>query len=131
VPAPRKRRTAAGAGKEKQARATKSTASARKAGKKTSTPAPAEPSALPKLVDLVREHLTGLQEPRSAAEIATTLQEQHPERAIKTKIVRLTLEGLVARNHAQRVKQGRSVFYTAPETAEPAPQNEPETSQPA
>ncbi|MET9907037.1 hypothetical protein ABZZ74_09435 [Streptomyces sp. NPDC006476] len=45
--------------------------------------------------------------------------------------MRLTLEGLVARNHAQRTKQGRSVFYTTPETDEPAPQNEPETSQPA
>ncbi|MEU3338902.1 hypothetical protein [Streptomyces sp. NPDC006668] len=129
VPAPRKRKTASGSGKDKQARATKPTASARKTGKKTS--APAAPSAPSKLVDLVREHLAGQQEPRSAAEVATALQQQHPERDIKTKIVRLTLEGLVARNHAQRTKQGRSVFYTTPESAEPASQNEPETSQSA
>ncbi|MBO4253669.1 hypothetical protein [Streptomyces griseorubiginosus] len=131
APAPRKSRTAAGSGKGKQARATKSTASARKIGKKTPAPAPAPASTAPKLVDLVREHLAGQQEPRSAAEVATALQQQHPERDIKTKIVRLTLEGLVARNHAQRTKQGRSVFYTTPETAEPAPQGEPETSQSA
>ncbi|MGW1562029.1 hypothetical protein ACWCQ1_36720 [Streptomyces sp. NPDC002144] len=131
VPAPRKRKTASGSGKDKQARATKPTASARKTGKKTSAPAPAAPSAPSKLVDLVREHLAGQQEPRSAAEVATALQQQHPERDIKTKIVRLTLEGLVARNHAQRTKQGRSVFYTTPESAEPASQNEPETSQSA
>jgi hypothetical protein len=131
VPAPRKRKTASGSGKDKQARATKPTASARKTRKKTSAPAPAAPSAPSKLVDLVREHLAGQQEPRSAAEVATALQQQHPERDIKTKIVRLTLEGLVARNHAQRTKQGRSVFYTTPESAEPASQNEPETSQSA
>ncbi|MGW5251275.1 hypothetical protein ACWEQN_47860 [Streptomyces sp. NPDC004129] len=33
-------------------------------------------------------------------------------------MVRTTLEGLVAKNQAKRTKQGASVFYTAPDTAE-------------
>ena len=114
VPAPRKKKSAA-APAGKQARA----------GKKNTAAPSAAQSPLPKLVDLVREHLAGQHEPRSAAEIATTLGQQHPEREIQTKIVRLTLEGLVAKNQAQRTKQGRSVFYTTPETTEPAPQDEP------
>lgn len=35
-------------------------------------------------------------------------------------VVRSTLEGLVARNQAQRSKQGTSVFYTAPEASTPS-----------
>ncbi|WP_369395567.1 hypothetical protein AB5J72_51480 (plasmid) [Streptomyces sp. CG1] len=84
----------------------------------------------PTLVELVRRHLTRLGEPRSAAEIATALGQAHPERGIKTTVVRTTLEGLVAKNHAQRTKQGSSVFYTAPETAEQtAPQGEAQAEQ--
>ncbi|MEU2900353.1 hypothetical protein ACWC4E_29940 [Streptomyces sp. NPDC001273] len=125
VPAPRKKKSAA-APAGKQARAGKSAAPSRKrAGKKNTAAPSAAQSPLPKLVDLVREHLAGQHEPRSAAEIATTLGQQHPEREVQTKIVRLTLEGLVAKNQAQRTKQGRSVFYTTPETTEPAPQDEP------
>jgi hypothetical protein len=37
-------------------------------------------------------------------------------------VVRSTLEGLVARNQAQRSKQGTSVFYTAPDGSTPAPE---------
>ncbi|MFI9648258.1 hypothetical protein ACIHAA_18425 [Streptomyces sp. NPDC052040] len=70
------------------------------------------------LVELVRRHLTGQKEPRSAAEVATALGQVHPERGIKTTVIRTTLEGLVARNQAQRSKQGTSVFYTAQDAAE-------------
>ncbi|TQJ85569.1 hypothetical protein [Streptomyces sp. SLBN-31] len=132
VPSPRKRKTSAAPSTGKQARARKSSAPARKrAAKKSAAASPAAPSPSTKLVDLVREHLTGLNEPRSAAEIADSLQQQHPEREFKAKIVRLTLEGLVAKNQAQRTKQGRSVFYTTPETAEPAAQQDESAEQPA
>ncbi|MFJ6655854.1 hypothetical protein ACIQNG_05735 [Streptomyces sp. NPDC091377] len=83
---------------------------ARKAAAKPS--APADASAQPTLVQLIREHLAGQQEPRSAAEVATALTEQHPDRTVKTTVVRTTLEGLVAKSLAQRSKQGTSVFYS-------------------
>ncbi|MFI8092228.1 hypothetical protein ACIF9R_28550 [Streptomyces sp. NPDC086080] len=70
----------------------------------------------PKLVELVRLHLSERSEPRSAAEVADALGKAHPERTIRTTVVRSTLEGLVARNQAQRTKQGSSVFYTTPDT---------------
>ncbi|GAA4967812.1 hypothetical protein GCM10023238_39640 [Streptomyces heliomycini] len=38
--------------------------------------------------------------------------------------MRSTLEGLVARNQAQRTKQGSSVFYTTVDSAGPAPKTE-------
>ncbi|MET9913451.1 hypothetical protein ABZZ74_42980 [Streptomyces sp. NPDC006476] len=102
--------------------------SGQRAAKKTTAAPPPTGAAL---VDLVRDHLAGQHEPRAAAEVATALEQQHPDREIKAKIVRLTLEGLVAKNQAQRTKQGRSVFYTTPETSEPAAQAEPAAPQPA
>ncbi|MDW4903961.1 hypothetical protein RB628_01025 [Streptomyces sp. ADMS] len=75
----------------------------------------------PTLVELIRRHLTEQREPRSAAEIATTLGQAHPERTIKTTVVRSTVEGLVAKSLVQRTKQGSSVYYTAAETPEPTP----------
>jgi len=125
VPAPRKRAPAPASRSGRQRRsdksAGKSAAPAGKQARKRSTAASsAGPRAVPKLVDLVREHLNAQHEPRSAAEISTELEQQHPDREIKTKIVRLTLEGLVAKNQAQRTKQGTSVFYTAPDAAAPA-----------
>ncbi|WP_435220281.1 hypothetical protein [Streptomyces sp. Tue6028] len=121
VPAPRKKTaTAAGTGRKPRA-AKKSVDTPRgKSSKKGGGKTPSAPSPLPKLVDLVREHLADSGEPRSAAEVATALGQQHPERAIKNTVVRTTLEGLVAKNQAQRSKQGSSVFYTAPEVSEPA-----------
>jgi hypothetical protein len=116
VPPPRKR---AAASKER----TGSRKSAAPTGKQTGTKATAKASAArsgPKLVDLVREHLAEQREPRSAAEISTALGRQHPERTVKATVVRTTLEGLVARNQAQRTKQGTSVFYTAPDANEQA-----------
>ncbi|MET8563099.1 hypothetical protein ABZV75_21800 [Streptomyces flaveolus] len=84
--------------------------------------APSEP-AQPTLIELVRRHLAEQKEPRSAAEVSEALGQAHPERGIQTKVVRTTLENLVARNGAQRTKQGTSVFYVVPaesaqETAE-------------
>ncbi|PSM42655.1 hypothetical protein C6Y14_15810 [Streptomyces dioscori] len=70
-------------------------------------------TAQPSLVDLIRGHLEAQNEPRSAAEVTTALTAAHPERTIKTTVVRTTLENLVARSSAHRNKQGSSVFYTA------------------
>ncbi|MET7732124.1 hypothetical protein ABZT02_12245 [Streptomyces sp. NPDC005402] len=116
VPAPRKR---AAAPDERPA----TRKSAAPAGKKTTGKPAAKASAAgsgPTLVELVRKHLAEQKEPRSAAEVSTALGRQHPERTIKTTVVRTTLEGLVARNQAQRTKQGSSVFYTSPDASEPA-----------
>ncbi|MEU1576726.1 hypothetical protein ABZ519_37375 [Streptomyces collinus] len=79
----------------------------------------------PTLVELIRRHLAEQKEPRSAAEISTALGDAHPHRGIAAKVVRVTLEGLVAKSQAERSKQGRSVFYTAP-ASEPAAASESE-----
>ncbi|MGW2620129.1 hypothetical protein [Streptomyces sp. NPDC001500] len=94
-----------------------STAKAGTAKKDSERKEAAKPSG-PTLVDLVRDHLARQSEPRSAAEIATALGETHPERTVKTTVVRTTLEGLVAKTQAQRTKQGSSVFYTAADASE-------------
>ncbi|MDQ0772413.1 hypothetical protein QF026_000879 [Streptomyces aurantiacus] len=73
-------------------------------------------AAKPTLVELIREHLGRQSEPRSSAEVATALAEAHPEREIKPKVVRTTVEGLVAKGQVQRTKQGSSVFYTTSKT---------------
>lgn len=65
----------------------------------------------PTLVALIRGYLTDQAEPCSAAEVSAALSESHPDRVIKTTVVRTTLEGLVARGSAQRLKQGHSVHY--------------------
>jgi cell division septum initiation protein DivIVA len=95
----------------------------------TTAPKPAMPkaattSARRTLVELIRRHLAEQSEPRSAAEITTALGQAHPERNIKTKVVRVTIEGLVAKSQAQRTKQGASVFYTA--AAAPVPATAPQ-----
>ncbi|MFJ7768596.1 hypothetical protein ACIQ1J_09345 [Streptomyces sp. NPDC097107] len=84
------------------------------AAKKTSAPVADRPT----LVELVRNHLVEQSEPRSAAEVTTALGQANSGRTIKTTVVRTTLEGLVAKNQAQRSKQGTSVYYTATETPE-------------
>jgi hypothetical protein len=130
VPAPRNKKSAGepSTGKRTRAKkaaapqdrtaAKKSTSKKTTAGKKPAGNAVAAKAAQPTLVELVRGHLTAQGEPRSAAEVATALGTAHPERGIKTTVVRTTLEGLVAKNQAQRTKQGRSVSYTAPKAAE-------------
>ncbi|WP_020120199.1 hypothetical protein [Streptomyces canus] len=131
VPAPRKKAADSNErpGTRKSTPGTrKSTAPAgKKTGKKTEKKAAPKASAARSgltLVDLVRDHLAGQKEPRSAAEVSTALSGQHPERTIKTTVVRTTLEGLVARNQAQRTKQGTSVFYTTPDAGEAAAPSE-------
>ncbi|GAA3596766.1 hypothetical protein [Streptomyces osmaniensis] len=89
-------------------------AGGRKSGGKS---ADAAQAAQPTLVELIRRHLLELKEPRSTAEISAALVQAHPERQIADKVVRVTLEGLVAKSQAERTKQGRSVFYTAPKPA--------------
>ena len=89
------------------------------AAKKASPSEPAQPT----LIELVRRHLAEQKEPRSAAEVSEALGRAYPERGIQSKVVRTTLENLVAKNGAQRTKQGTSVFYVVPaestrETAE-------------
>lgn len=108
----------------KKARAEKPTAAPRKtAAKREATPAKSAEPRQPSLVSLARDFLTSQTEPRSAAEIAEALGQQHPDRNIKTTVVRTTLEGLVAKNLAQRNKQGSSVFYTAPDPTEASADN--------
>lgn len=135
VPAPRGKRAAKEAA-EQPKRGKRSTSAARRApgrgnsGKAAGwAPAGKAPARAaggakgtqegPKLVDLVRGHLAEQGEPRSATEIAEALGAAHPGRAVKTTVVRSTLEGLVARNRAQRTKQGTSVFYSAPDATAP------------
>ncbi|MFE7644220.1 hypothetical protein [Streptomyces phaeoluteigriseus] len=157
VPAPRKK-TSAGASRRSKARKSEA-APPKAADKKAASPEPspnaspktssktsrnASPKASPKpsskaaaqtdqpsLVSLVREHLAGQSEPRSAAEVAQSLVQQFPERGIKSTVVRTTLEALVAKNHAQRTKQGSSVFYTSPEAPAPTTSEEDTTGEAA
>ncbi|MFH8800774.1 hypothetical protein ACH4F6_14425 [Streptomyces sp. NPDC017936] len=131
VPAPRKK-PAAAAGGAKRSKAKKAAPASRgAAAKKTAARTKAAEPAQPSLVSLVREYLTSRSEPRSAAEIAESLGRRHPDRGVKTTVVRSTLEGLVAKNLAQRTKQGTSVFYTSPDAPGPAAdgKQEPERKQ--
>ncbi|MFE2570556.1 hypothetical protein [Streptomyces mirabilis] len=107
--------------KLKKAAATgaKKTASKKPAAKASSVKA-STAAAKPTLVELIRAHLEQESEPRSAAEITVALTQAHPDRSVKTTVVRTTLEGLVAKSHAHRTKQGSSVFYTAPAASNPA-----------
>ncbi|MFC7266056.1 hypothetical protein [Streptomyces lutosisoli] len=117
--------TEPGAGKRARAKKTPAVQD----GKVAKKPASKKPTAVPEataakasqptLVELIRRHLTDQSEPRSAAEIATALGQAHPGRTIKATVVRTTVEGLVAKSHAQRTKQGSSVYYTATDTPEP------------
>ncbi|KOV68754.1 hypothetical protein [Streptomyces sp. MMG1121] len=131
VPAPRKKSSAPHAGQApKKASApepeAKKGAAKKPVAKKPVAKKAAPQTAQPTLVELVRGHLAEQKEPRSAAEVAEALGKAHPAREIQTKVIRTTLENLVARNSAQRTKQGTSVFYTVPAPAEPAA-NEPGT----
>ncbi|MFF9801286.1 hypothetical protein ACH5AJ_33660 [Streptomyces rochei] len=136
VPSPRKDAVAEPAPGRKGTRARKGGASAQSPVAKKSTAkkasaakAPAKAAgakaAGPTLVELVRRHLVAQSEPRSAAEVSAALAQDHPERPVRTTVVRNTLEGLVAKQQAQRTKQGSSVYYTAIGAPEPAPAPEP------
>ncbi|MFE0802751.1 hypothetical protein [Streptomyces sp. NPDC058812] len=97
------------------------------AAKKASSPAADRPT----LVELVRNHLVEQSEPRSAAEVTTALGQANSGRTIKTTVVRTTLEGLVAKNQAQRSKQGTSVYYTATEAPEAKQKQDAGTEKPS
>ncbi len=114
VPSPRQKAAAAPGGKRKTRKST--TTPEKATARKTSAKAEGAKTAQPTLVELIRRHLAAQKEPRSAAEISAALGQAHPERRITTKVVRVTLEGLVAKSQAERTKQGKSVFYTAPST---------------
>jgi Penicillinase repressor len=75
-------------------------------------------SGAPTLVELVIADLAGHSEPRSASEITAALTHAHPDRKMQTTVVRNALEALVAKGLSQRSKQGRSVFYSATQTAD-------------
>ncbi|MFF7795783.1 hypothetical protein [Streptomyces sp. NPDC007991] len=114
VPSPRRKKAAASPGgkrKEGKSTAAPGRRTARKSAAKTAGTVKA---SQPTLVELIRGHLAEQKEPRSAAEISTALNQAYPDRDIAAKVVRVTLEGLVAKSQAERTKQGRSVFYTAP-----------------
>ncbi|MFC8236299.1 hypothetical protein [Streptomyces sp. NPDC057284] len=115
-----------GAAKASSAKAPSAKASSAKASsakapsaKASSAKAPTT-DAKPTLVNLIRGHLEQQNEPRSATEVSAALTQAHPDRGVKTTVVRTTLEGLVAKSQAQRTKQGSSVFYTASAASEPA-----------
>jgi hypothetical protein len=107
----------------------------KQADTKKKAPAPTTPRAVarstssgqPTLRKLASDHLTEQTEPRSVAEITSTLQRTHPERTLSPTLVRNALENLVSRAQAERTKQGGSVFYSAttsqsaPETPAPVP----------
>ncbi|MGJ5755977.1 hypothetical protein FB563_7747 [Streptomyces puniciscabiei] len=120
VPAPRKKTTTVSDKRRapKKAAAPEASGRRKQAAKKPAAEKALAPkkttgqSAQPTLIELVRRHLAEQQEPRSAAEVAEALGKAHPGREIQTKVIRTTLENLVARNSAQRSKQGSSVFYT-------------------
>jgi hypothetical protein len=103
----------------KQSKPKKTTA--KKPAAKASPVKASETAAKPTLVEVIRGHLKQQSEPRSAAEITTALTQAHPDRSVKTTVVRTTLEGLVAKGHAHRTKQGSSVFYTTAAASESAP----------
>ncbi|MET8663473.1 hypothetical protein ABZV87_03940 [Streptomyces tendae] len=115
----------------KSAENTAGKSAAKTAGKPAAKKAAAREAGRPTLVELVREHLAGQREPRSAAEVTTALGEAHSGRTVKTTVVRTTLEGLVAKNQAQRTKQGTSVYYTATEAAAPGREQRPAAEAPS
>jgi hypothetical protein len=114
VPAPRKKSAA----KSGTTGRSSGKAGRKPAARKSSAKVSAEKTGRPTLVDLVRGHLGEQREPRSAAEVAAALGQAHPDRHVRTTVVRTTLESLVARGRAQRTKQGTSVFYTASDAPE-------------
>ncbi|MEU9228843.1 hypothetical protein AB0D40_31290 [Streptomyces massasporeus] len=121
----------AAAGKSASRAAAGKSASGAPGGKSASGAAGGAKASQPTLVELIRRHLAEQKEPRSAAEISAALGQARPGRAVSPKVVRITLEGLVARGQAERSKQGRSVFYvaTAPRpAAAPEAEAQPEAA---
>ncbi|MFI1398171.1 hypothetical protein [Streptomyces sp. NPDC020681] len=67
----------------------------------------------PTLIDLIVSQLGTFETPRAASEITSALHEGNPAREFNPKVVRNTLEALVAKGRAERMRQKRAVFYTA------------------
>ncbi|MFH8533833.1 hypothetical protein ACH4GE_36105 [Streptomyces tendae] len=118
VPAARENTADSPAGRRQRARkpSVKKTTGAKSTAKKKEGPT---------LVELVRRHLGEESEPRSVTEVAAALSQAHPDRSIRATVVRNTLEGLVARQWAQRTKQGASVYYIVADSTEPGTTTEP------
>jgi hypothetical protein len=70
----------------------------------------------PLLKDLVLDLLRAHGEPRLAREVHEELLHKHPGRHPSVQVVRNTIEGLVAKGHVRRHKQGRSVMYSVSES---------------
>lgn len=109
VPAARGSNSKAAAGKP-------AAVTGRKVSKKTVSP---KKAGEPTWLELTTAYLAGQSEPRSAAEVAASLTEAHPERTVQVTVVCNTLEQGVAQGLLERSKQGRSVFYspTSPASA--------------
>ncbi|MEV3973058.1 hypothetical protein AB0K68_33820 [Streptomyces sp. NPDC050698] len=122
VPSPRRKKAAAAPAEKPKSRKAAPAPRKSAAKKSESKGTSAAKAGRPTLVELIRGHLADQKEPRSAAEISTALSKAHPERDIAAKVVRVTLEGLVAKSQAERTKQGRSVFYSAQASAPGAAQ---------
>ncbi|MFE7333145.1 hypothetical protein ACFU8W_51955 [Streptomyces sp. NPDC057565] len=116
---PRQRKPKKAAATSAKATTSKKSASKASSAKASSAKTP-KTDTKPTLVNLIRGHLEQQSEPRSAAEISAALTQAHPDRGVKTTVVRTTLEGLVAKSQAHRTKQGSSVFYTTTTASEPA-----------
>ncbi|WP_447035066.1 BlaI/MecI/CopY family transcriptional regulator [Streptomyces sp. DSM 118878] len=122
--------------RKKSATTATATPSAKAAGKSTTKSAaakatpkvPAARTPEPTLGELIRDHLAAQSEPRSSAEIASALTEAHPDRTIKTTVVRTTVEKLVAKSQVQRTRQGSSVFYSATAPSEKSAPSQPEAA---
>jgi hypothetical protein len=99
--------------KPKAAARTPKPATGKKATAKADTPAKSASGGALTLRELAVTDLAGHSEPRSAVEITTALAHAHPDRKIQATVVRNTLEALVAKGHAVRSKQGRSVYYSS------------------
>jgi hypothetical protein len=112
------------AGAPAKAAKTAKPAKAAAATKPSAPAAPATEKTEPQgstLVELIVSQLGAETSPRSAAEITATLEKKHPKREFSTKVVRNTLEALVAKARAERTRQQRSVFYVAlPATGTPS-----------
>jgi hypothetical protein len=122
VPSARRHKDASAPGAGKRTRGRKAATvpggrtPSRSGSRKSEATAADRKAAQPTLVELIRRYLTEQSEPRSAGEVSAALSQAHPERRVTTNVVRTTLEGLVAKGHAHRAKQGSSVFYTAAAT---------------
>ncbi|MDQ0767079.1 hypothetical protein QF027_009714 [Streptomyces canus] len=78
--------------------------------------APKAGAKQPLLRDLVLDLLRTHDEPRLAREVHEEFLRKHPARQPSVQVVRNTIEGLVAKGHVRRHKQGRSVMYSVSES---------------